>query len=328
MAVTIKDIAVVSGYSRGTVDRALNDKPRISDKTKSEIKRIADEMGYKPDLIARSLVSGVTMTIGVVVFDISNRYFALLLNAIEKAAKLYNYSVIIMLQENDPKLELKVLDDLANRKVDGIILCPVNKGPEFVERIKKMTMPVITVGNYISDEVYCIGINEMTAADQGTRFIISKGYEKIIFVCPYLEDEALYNIYVHEQRLKGFKNAMSDFSTIEYDIIAHRKDVYQISQYLSEDKKTALFCSGDMLALDIMKALRKQDIEAPKDYGIMGFDGLDILDYVTPSLTTISTPIDLIGIEAFEDLFKMIDKKKIREDRKLSFTLVEGETIV
>jgi LacI family transcriptional regulator len=327
MAVTIKDIAKASGYSRGTVDRALNNKTRISDKTKYEIKKIAEELGYKPDLIARSLVNGVTMTIGVVVFDISNRYFALLVNSIEKAAKTNNYSVIIMLQEKDPKLELKIIDELVNRKVDGIILCPVNKGNEFAKRVRNLTMPVVTVGNYISKDICCIGIDEKEAAYNATKRIISKGYEKIVFVCPFIEDGKKENIFVHSERLEGVKKAIKEVNDIEFEIISHRKEIETIEFYIEGTKRVALFCSGDMLALDIMKSLKSKNYTSPRDYGIMGFDGLDILDYVSPQLATISKPIDLIGMEAYSHLYKEINGEKTESYRTLGYTIVEGETI-
>lgn len=327
MAVTIKDIVEISGYSRGTIDRALNNKPRISEKTKAEIKKIASELGYRPDFVARSLVKGVTMTIGVVVFDIRNRYFALLLNAIEKAAKAENYSVIIMLQEKDKALELKVLNDLVDRHVDGIILCPVNKGDAFTELIKGLPMPVVTIGNFVSEDIHNIGIDEKKAAFEGTELIVAKGYGKIIFVCPFMEDAEEENIFVHEQRVEGFVESSKRHDQIIFEVINNRKSLDNIGSYIDSKYRTALFCSGDMLALDIIKILRKSHIHAPTDFGVMGFDGLDILDYITPPLTTIHNPVEDIGEEAFIDLQKLIKGEHKGHDKKVPYYIVEGETI-
>jgi len=143
MSITSKDIARICGVSRGTVDRALNNKPRIDPKTKEKILKVARELNYRPDLVARSLAKGETMSIGVVVFDIRNRYFAQLVNAIEKEAKKYGYLLNITLQEKDPEMEIKLIDNLVARRVDGLIICPVNKSNNFEKYLKNLKVPLI-----------------------------------------------------------------------------------------------------------------------------------------------------------------------------------------
>jgi len=327
MAVTSKDIARICGVSRGTVDRALNNKPRINPKTKEKILRVAKELGYRPDLLARSLVKGKTMSLGVVVFDIRNRYFAQLVNSIEMEAKKYDYMVNITLQEKDPEMEIRLINNLVDRRVDGIIVCPVNKGEEYEKFLKGLPVPVIVIGNMVSEDIPFIGIDEYKAANDATELILSKGYENIVFVCPPLADIEKENIYSHEQRLRGFLNAVND-KDIQYSVIGHWDYFKDIENILANKiKKTALFCSGDTFAMDIVKYLRKINKNVPSDVGIMGFDGIDTLEYVTPSLATVYNPVEEIGVKAIENLMLMIDEKNIEKHILVDYRVIEGDSL-
>ncbi|MEJ9319135.1 LacI family DNA-binding transcriptional regulator, partial [Halalkalibacterium halodurans] len=157
MKVTIKDIATICGVSAGTVDRALNNRTGISEKTREKILKTAKELNYRPDYTARSLVMGKTMTIGVVLFDLYNRSFAQLLNAIELKARELGYFIYITLSDKNPENELNCIEHLVNRKVDGIILFTVNKGEQFEANLSKWGIPIITIFNYVSEKWEYIG---------------------------------------------------------------------------------------------------------------------------------------------------------------------------
>lgn len=328
MAVTSKDIAKACGVSRGTVDRALNNKGRISHETKEKILRVAEEMGYRPDLLARSLVKGRTMSIGVVVFDILNRYFAQMVNAIEKEAKKNGYFVNITLQEKDPDMEIQLINSLVDRRMDGIILCPVNKGSNFAKFIKNLPIPVVVIGNLISRSIPFIGIDERKAASDATKLIVSKKYERIVFVCPPLADSKKENVYSHAQRLKGFLDVMQKRNDIEHTVIDYWNYFNGIHRILEKnDKRTALFCSSDTFALDIMKYLRSVGKKVPQDCGVMGFDCIDTLGYVTPTLATVFNPVEKIGVKAVENIIRLIEKEPIESFFLLEHKMVEGESI-
>jgi LacI family transcriptional regulator len=285
-------------------------------------------MGYRPDLIARSLVKGRTMSIGVIVFDIKNRFFAQLLNSIENEARKRDYFVNITLQEEDPELEIQLINSLVDRRNDGIILCPVNKGDKFAKFISELPIPVVVIGNEISQSIPYIGINEREAAKEATELILSKGYEKVVFVCPPLANKKRENIFSHEQRLEGFLQGVKKHAEVERDIIDHWNFISDAEELLEKaSKKTALFCSGDTFALDIIKHFRKIGKKVPRDIGIMGFDGIDTLEYVTPQLATVVNPIDKIGAKAVENLLDLIDGQNIDKHILMRYEVVAGESL-
>lgn len=328
MGVTTKDIARICGVSRGTVDRALNGKDRINPKTKEMILNKAQELGYRPDLLARSLVKGKSMTIGVIVFDLRNRYFSQMVNTIEIRARENGYFTNITLQENDCETEVQLIHNLVDRKVDGLLICPVNKGEAFNQLIRNLKIPIVVIGNKISDDHAFVCIDERKAAGEAIELIVSKGYEEIIFVCPTLEHIDRENIYSHEQRLLGFQDVMKKHKEIKNTLIDHwgYLDVAE-NMVLSGDHRMALFCTCDTYALDIMMRLKSKDKLPPRDYGIMGFDGIDTLKYITPALATVYNSVNEVGEQAVDMLLNMINGSPHAQTTILSHRIITGESL-
>jgi LacI family transcriptional regulator len=326
--VTTKDIARVCGISRGTVDRALNGKPRIDPDTKALILKTAREMGYRPDLLARSLVKGRTMSLGVVVYDIRNRYFAQLVSAIEMAARRRGYFLNITLQENDPEMESRLIGNLVDRRVDGLILCPVNKGEEFRAFLKSLPAPSVVIGNYIAPDIPFAGIDERAAAIDAVELIASKGYERIVFVCPPLANASKENIYSHEQRLAGFYEAIGRHAIASREVLGADDYLDRLSPILgASDARTAFFCSGDIYALGAVRRLKAEGFEVPRDAGVMGFDNIDTLEYFTPSLATVGTPVSELGVLAVRTLLDLVDGKETELRNLLDYSIIDGASL-
>lgn len=327
MGITTKDLAKICGVSRTTIYRALSDTGRINPQTKDFILETVKKYDYRPDLLARGLVKGQTYNIGVVVLDVNNRYFAQMLSAIEVEARKQGYFVNITLHEKNPDIEKEQMARLVDYHVEGIILSSVNQGEEYKKFLYSLNTPIVTIDNRIEEGIPFVGINEREAARAATAQIIEKGYQKVVFVCPPLLDRGKENIYVHEEREKGFQEAMLCSTEVEAVIIDQVDYLDCCANQLIDGVKTAFFCSGDMFALKLMKHLKSLGKRAPKDYGIMGFDNIDVLDYVTPRLTTIDNSVDKIAKMAVDMLFDLIDGKATRTEILLDYLLVKGETI-
>jgi LacI family transcriptional regulator len=329
--VTTKDIAKACGVSLGTVDRALHGKPRIDPATKALVLRTAKELGYRPDLLARGLVKGRTMSIGVVAFDVKNRYFAQLVSSIEMAAKRRGYFINITLHEDDPAMERRLIESLVDRRADGLILCPVGRGPEFARYLEGLGLPLVVIGNLVSAKLPFVGLDEKRAAKDAVEHILARGYERVAFVCPPLSEREGGVMYSHEQRLAGFEEAMAPRGRgkgPESIILGDwNYEGVLASVVESSPRRTAFFCSGDIFALNCLKRLGEKGIGVPSEAGIMGFDNIDTLDYVAPRLATVDNPVAAIGEKAVESLLALIDGEEVPPAAMLPHRIIEGGSL-
>lgn len=327
--VNTKEIARLCGVSRGTVDRALNNRPGISPETKRKILQVAEEVGYRPNFIAKSLVTKKTMTIAIVVFDINNRIFSQIANAIETRARELGYFVYLTLTHKKPELEKEYIRYLVDRKVDGIILMSVNKGQEFEKYLRNLKVPIVTFGNKISDEFPFIWINDEKAIIDAVQYLASKNYEKLIYITPALrESNPSNNMYGPEQRLKGFNKAMKLHKNMESIVITDMNYIDTIDNISNlGNEKVAFLCSSDIYALDILKYAKNKGIHIPTEMGLMGFDNIDTIEYITPSLATVGFSIEDIGIQLVNSLVDKIEGNEIPKRIQISHEIIEGETV-
>lgn len=328
MGVTTKDIAQICGVSRTTVNRAFTNTGRINKETKDKILKVAEDLEYRPDMLATGLKNGKTQYLGVVVFDVRNRYFAQMLNAIEIEAKARNYFVNITLHEKDKEQERDMIQRLVDYRVEGLILSPVSKGNNFGTFLRKMEKPIVIIGNRVDKEIPFVGIDEKKAASDAVQTIVRKGYQKIVFICPPLADVENENVYSHEQREEGFLQEVQKHKTVQYEAIKSWNYLSEVVKILtSSSEKTAFFCSGDIFALDIMKHLKQLNKRAGQDYGIMGFDNIDTLDYVIPRLATIDNVVEKVATKAVDILFDLLEGKEVANKTLVDYVEIEGETL-
>lgn len=332
MGITTKDLAQICGVSRTTVHRALHDGTgRINPDTKEMILRVARENDYRPDLLARGLVKGQTFNIGVVVLDVKNRYFAQMLSAIGVEAHKRGYFVNITLHGNDRETEKTQLTRLVDYHVDGIIVSSVNEGEDYRKFLDSLDVPIVSVDNKIADGIPFVGIDQRQAMMQAAEKVMEKGYNKLIFVCPPINDQSGRNVYVHRERLAGFQEAVGKIPDVETVYLLNWDYLKQVKEALNTSEKPAFICAADEFALDIMKYLKKEGKKAGTDYGITGFDNIDVLDYVVPRLTTISNSVEEVAEAAVDLLFELMGEKMTGWEAKpplfIQHRFIEGETI-
>ncbi|MFD0676674.1 MULTISPECIES: LacI family DNA-binding transcriptional regulator [unclassified Paenibacillus] len=328
MSVTIKEIAELCGVSHGTVDRALNDRPGISHKTKEKILKIATDLNYKPDFLARSLAKGTTKTIGLVLFDLYNRSFSQLTNSIETESRHREYFVNLLLTDKSFHTEKQAIEHLVNRKVDGIILFPINQGMDFEQYLEQFNIPIITICNKLSDKWSYIGIDDRSAMSDAVQYVSDKGYERIVYICPPLAYRGVSNIYTQEERLEGLLEGMrlKNF-TEEPVIITDKQYVDALDRIDLKLKRTAIICSCDQYALEAMNYLKEKGIRIPDEIGLMGFDNIDVLKYITPKLTTVHYNVEQMGKLAVDVLLEQLDTSEVTSPPLIDYTIIEGESL-
>jgi len=308
--VTMKDIAKIAGVSKTTVSMVMNKKDAsISDKTRENILRIAKEMTYIPNSIARSLSTKKSGTIGILLPDITNPFFSEMARAIEDEAERLKYNVIICNTDNHIDKEGKYIELLISKLIDGVIFMSGGKSNESITILKNNNIPFVLVDRYIErykDDYGVFCLNNQ-GVKNGIKYLYEKGNRKIVFV------KGQEDLEISKQRLEGYIEAMKHYGlynekyifegnfNVEGGIIATEKI---ISYFLNLD---AILYSNDMMALGGMKILQRNGYNIPKDISVMGFDNIHISEFIEPELTTISQPIYAMGKKACSILIDLIN---------------------
>ncbi|MCC3376145.1 LacI family DNA-binding transcriptional regulator [Cohnella sp. REN36] len=328
MSKTSQQIAEICGVSRGTVDRALNNRPGINPETKEKILQVAEQLGYRPHFLAQSLVKGSTRSIGAVLFDINNRLFPQLVNAIETRASELGYFLYLTLTNKDPEKEKDCLQHLVDRKVDGVLLLSVNKGEAFERFLGKLGVPVVTFGNLVSDDIPYVWVDDRAAIRDAVRHLAAQGYEEIIYLSPPMALAGKTNLYAVEQRYLGFEEAIAETPGLLTDIVLHKGYLEEIDALLQRgDKKKVILCTSDKYALKVLLHLKQKGIRIPQDVGLMGFDNIDTLAYISPALSTIAYSSDDVGTRAVDLLIDRIAERDVPMRTTIPHRIIQGESI-
>lgn len=313
MAVTIKDIARLSGVSTATVSKIINGKDSdIGKPTIERVKRIIDEQNYTPNIVARSMVTKKTKTIGLVIPDVRNPFFTDLVRGAEDVANERGYSLLFCNTDDDLRKEIKYINNLIEKQVDGIALAGAAVRDQSLEENIDIKVPIVSLDRnvYFKGVEGKIEVDNFTGAYDAVTHLIKSGHKSIMFLSGQL------NIKPSKDRLEGYKRALAD-NNIEYN-----ENLIVVGKYTSEfgyesmknaapDKAvTAIFCGNDLIAIGAMNALKEKNIRIPEDISIVGFDDIYISSLVTPALTTVRQPSYEIGYQAVEMLIDIMESKK------------------
>lgn len=332
MKTTIKDIAEYCKISVGTVDRALNNRVGISEKTKKKILEAAELLNYHPNHTGRSLAKGRTMTIGVVCFDLYNNFFPELIDTIESQAKQRGYFIHLILTHRDLWLEEDGLNYLCERQVDGIILFPIGLGADYMKFLKGLGIPIVTIYNKLDDSFPFVSVDDKAAMADAVKHIAQKGYENVIYLTPDMQQQKRdgLNIYTLQQRMQGYMDGMKKTGLEQPLILGTGSMEEKIDYILEHDKlngKTALLCLCDSYAIKALYYLRKRGIQIPEQLGLMGYDDIEPVQYIEPRLSTIKYSVLKMGEVAIDMLFQCIEDHTCNTQYLLGYKIVEGKSL-
>lgn len=334
---TLKDIALRTGYSINTVSKALRDKDDIALKTRQEIKRIAQEMGHVNNTLAASLRLGYTSTIAVILGDISNPHFAIMMKEVEAHAREYGYTSILFNTNEDTQQEREAIQSALNKNVDGIILCPTQKSADNLEYLEKTGVPFVLLGRRDENYNYVVCNDEM-GGYQATKALLDAGHREILFL-----HGAVY-ISSARERLNGYRKAFLDAGIAVNEKLIREVPVTAngceaVLQKLEEEKQnyTAIFAFSDLLAWEAWHCLRKRGRKVPQDCSLVGFDHIQSRVSLPFDLTTISSYKGRMSTAAVEILVQQMkaakdnsENEKMKTEkfqRVINTKLMEGETV-
>lgn len=330
MGMTSTELAKLCHVSRATVDRVFNNRGRVSGATRKRILEAADAAGYCPNAVAQSLVTGRTRSLGVLVPDLNNAFFSALLNAAARRAQGRGYSTLVSLYEDGPEYEYKCALNLLERQADGIVVFSTSKSGDSLRAAGERNVPAVAMLNEAGG-VPCVSVDYRQAMADAANYVIGKGYADLIFLCPPLARAANENMHALLRRLEGLEKAVA----MRRGDGAHLT-VIDTPDYMDRlgrlsfprEEKTAILCSSDIYAMKAMKLLKTRGVRVPQDIGIMGCDGIEALEYMEPSVATISIPIDRLGETAVDYLLDCIENGKSEIETTLQYRIKPGQSII
>jgi LacI family transcriptional regulator len=292
--ITISEIAKIAGVSRTTVSRVLSGGSFVNRNTKYKVLEIIEKNEYNPSIIAQSLRTHKTRTIGLVLADIENMFYSRVAKGVIDAAEIKKYNVILCNSNNDIDSEERDIRTLMARGVDGLIITTVALKMKTIENLIEREFPFILIDCKIdSPGVNYVVNDDYYGAKLATRYLIELGHRKIFF----LGDKKLLSL---KERFRGFKDTLKENNievnnTFMMDKFINIFDIYTIEKIFGhlinqEEKITAIFAGNDYLAIKLIKVINDYGLRVPEDISIIGYDNIEISSMINVPLTTIRQP--------------------------------------
>ncbi|MFT9846575.1 LacI family DNA-binding transcriptional regulator [Aneurinibacillus sp. REN35] len=328
MTVQLKDIANYLNVSVSTVSRVVNGKGRVSKETQELILKTIKEMGYQPNEVARSLKRKKSNTLGVIVPDLTNNFYATVIKGIEKTAMENGFTVIVCNSDEDIEKEEEYVKLLLQKQISGLVIATVGGNPDLFTQYKDSGIPVVFVDNLpdTSENFDVVTIDNMRAAYDLVHHLIEKGHEEIAMITgPQNQSTAV-------ERFEGFKKCMSDYNLLLNEnllgIGTFKFDSgYNIMRDWLENgqRPTALFAANNFLLYGAIKAMTEKGLNIPEDIAVVCFDANDVTGLLKPQITSIIQPAFKIGSIAAEIILR---KEKYEDVKIFEKVVLEPELII
>jgi len=324
--VSLKDIADSLGVSKALVSLVLNgkgDERGINKNTQERVLVKAKELNYVPNQYARGLRVGRTDTIGVIVPDISNAFYGKLCKAIEQEAYRKGFNLIISNTYEEVQKEKKLITDLINRNIDGLILASSFDNKNELQGLKDNDVPLVLVDRVFEElDIDSVAVSNKEGAEKAVEFLYGLGVKNP--VCFSISPVYISSI---SERIKGYLSAVKDVDKAKLFQIPHDRIQEGVNLALSEFRGTdfdGIFCVNNSIAKAILKASSTQN-DLFEHVKIVSFDDIEIFDLVNPKISSIAQPIDEIGTSAVSMLIDRMENKETHtiEKRILETTLIE-----
>ncbi len=313
--ITINDIAKELNISKSTVSRAIRNHSEINSETKKRILDYIKNIGFEPDALARSLRSGLTQTIGVVIPAYHIPFYSIAISGIQDYAFEQGYQIMICHSNNKIEIEKNNIKALLNSKVDGLIISVAEDSNtnQHIRTLKSIGLPLVMFNRVIEDiKASKVVVNDYYGAYDMTEFLLKGRKRKIIYF------SGPSNLLLSANRKMGFvdaihKNKIDDgnWEVIEGDFSGKTSYLTMKEILNKENEIDTVFCVCDEVAFGVMKAIKERNLKIPGDIAVAGFTNEPASDLVEPSLTTVDQPIYEIGRTAAKLLFNQINNDNL-----------------
>jgi LacI family transcriptional regulator len=323
---SLKDIAESLGVSKALVSLVLNgkgDERGINKNTQEKVRQKAKELNYIPNQYARGLRIGRTNTIGVIVPDISNIFYGKLCKAIEQEAYEKGYNLIISNTYEDVQKEKKLISDLINRNIDGLILASSFDNKNEIDGLRQDNFPLVLVDRVFEDfNVDSVSVSNHDGAQKAVEFLYSQGVKRP--VCFSISPVYISSI---TERIQGYMTGLKSPDDAKLIQIPHddiEDGVINALSELANEDYDGVFCVNNSIAKALLRELFKSD-QSMEDIHIISFDDIEIFDIVNPRISAVAQPIEEIGKSAVNLLLDRFNNedKHVPQQLVLDTVLVE-----
>jgi LacI family transcriptional regulator len=329
-AVTVKDIAEVSGYSIATISRAINLKPGLSDETRKAVLAFCEKLGYVANSSARSLKKQRTFMIGTIIPTLDNAAYARMIIAIQNELLRSSFTLIHTESNFNLAIEFEQAKLLIERGAEGLILLGVEHAPELFSLINRRQIPCVTTYSYFEDsKLPCVGFDNFLAMYEAVDFLIKMGHHRFAYISGVMKDndrvsERMRGVMarIHEG---GFSLPDRLIQQAPYTIMNGYQAMKGLLKYRREF--TAVICGSDILAFGALSACRDNNVKVPDDLSIIGFDNQHFAQHLWPPLTTVETPGDTMGELAANKIVNAVENNTAIESVLLKTSIVHRKTV-
>lgn len=307
--VRLKDIAEATGFSTNTVSLALRGSPLVTEPTRLTIVKAAEELKYRPNEIAKSLVRRQTDSIGLVLTNIVNPILTKTAQAVERALTSHGYTTLFATSSNSLELEKKAIDVFCARQVDGILIYPTDHGKiEHIRTLRDYHIPVVLLAVDPRQGIDAISLDESCGAYRATRHLLELGHRRIAFLDGASAPGNL-------EKLQGYQRALKEKNIAPNEMLISKQAGFAPPQgYVgmqalmqAHERLTAVFCATDSLAFGVMHWCREHGLGVPEDISVIGFDNIEFSAYASTPLTTVGYEAEQLAHMAVERLLLIIN---------------------
>lgn len=330
MASTIKDVAKMADVSISTVSRVINDSKPVSPEARRRVLKAIEVLDYKPNEVARSLVTKKSNLIGVIVNDIGSTYVSSILRGVEEIGRMYKYDILLSSSYGDSEVEVKFAKLLLQKQVEGIIVISDTLNTKLLYRLEESKIPYINVNRFYNvDEHYTVGVNHKDGTYQMTNYLVENGHKNIGLLYVRKDFDRT------EEKIKedGYLEALGEHglskNTIGIEGI-REKDVAEIMDKVEEKIKsgvTAFVTTQDEIGIHLQNALRDRGYKIPEDVSVTGYGATEMTELTRPKLTSVKVPYYDIGAVAIRKILKEIKKEESEDKVYLPARIVERDSV-